>query len=92
VLAELVLTTEEAVKPELDRVLGHLKILAIDYARAEALTAEIARTMESPNGQARTRAPHPSGIVNAGSLGDCDFPITSNRRLKDLVAGDNRRW
>jgi len=48
--------------------------------------------MESPNGQARTRAPHPSGIVNAGSLGDCDFPITSNRRLKDLVAGDNRRW
>ncbi|MGA2589430.1 MAG: PIN domain-containing protein [Bryobacteraceae bacterium] len=88
VLGELILTTEEAVKPELNRVLGQLKILPIDYARAEALTAEIARTMETPNGQARTRAPHPSDIVNASSLGDCDFLVTSNRRLKDLVAGD----
>jgi predicted nucleic acid-binding protein len=89
VLGELILTTEEAVKPELDRILDHLKILPIDYAKAEALVAEAARTMEMPNGQApRTRLPHPADIVIASSAGDCDFLVTNNRLLKDLIAGD----
>lgn len=87
VLGELILTTDEAAKPELDRLLDHLKILPIDYPKAKALTAEVARTMETPNGQARTRVPHPSDIVNASSLGDCDFLVTSNIVLKSLVAG-----
>ena len=78
VLGELILTTDDAAKHELDRLLDHLKVLPIDYAKAEALTTEVARTSETPNGQARTQLPHPSDIINARSVGDCDLPVTSN--------------
>jgi predicted nucleic acid-binding protein len=86
VVGELILTTDDALKPELDRILDRLKILPIDYEKAKALTAEVARTMETPNGQG-TRTPHPADIINAGSLGDSDFLVTSNSALKGLVAG-----
>lgn len=86
VVGELILTADDAVKPELNRLLDHLNVLPIDYAKAEALTAEVARTMETPNGQAPgKRLPHPADIVNASSVGDCDFLVTSNGLLKDLV-------
>jgi predicted nucleic acid-binding protein len=89
VLGELILTTDAELKPGLDRILGHLKILPIDYAKAEALTAEVARTMGTPNGHAPgKRLPHPADIVIASSVGDCDFLVTSNSVLKDLIAGD----
>jgi predicted nucleic acid-binding protein len=89
VLGELILTTDDAAKPELDRLFDHLKILPIDYPKAKVLTAEVARTLEAPNGRApRKRLPHPSDIINASSLGDCDFVVTNNSVLKDLVAGD----
>lgn len=87
VLGELILTTDDAAKPELDRILDHLKILPIDYPKAKALTAEVARSMDTPNGEARTRIPHPADIINASSVGDCDFLVTSNTLLKGLVAG-----
>jgi predicted nucleic acid-binding protein len=89
VVGELILTTEDAVKPELGRVLDHVKILPIDYAKAKALVAKAARTRETPNGQSpRTKLPHPSDIINASTVDDCDFLVTNNRLLKDLIAGD----
>jgi predicted nucleic acid-binding protein len=87
VLGELIITTDDAAKPELNRVLEHLKILPIDYPKAQALTDQVARAMETHNGQSWTRIPHPADIVNASSVGDCDLLVTSNKLLKGLVAG-----
>jgi len=88
VLGELILTTDAALQPELDRILGRLKILPTDYAKAKALVAEVAQSMDTPNGQdPGKRLPHPADIVIASSVGDCDLLVTSNGLLKDLVAG-----
>ena len=87
VLGELILTTDDATKPELNRILDHLKILPIDYPKTQALTAQVARAMETHNGHAPSRIPHPADIVNASSVGDCDLLVTSNKLLKGLVAG-----
>jgi predicted nucleic acid-binding protein len=90
VLGELILTTDAAAKPELDRILDHLNVLPIDYAKAKSLAAEASRALDKmPNGgQApRNRLPHPSDIIIASGIGDSDFLVTSNSLLKDLVAG-----
>jgi predicted nucleic acid-binding protein len=87
VLGELLLTTDDAAKPELNRILEHLKILPLDYPKAQALTAQVARASEAHNGHARIRMPHPADIINASSAADCDFLVTSNKLLKGLVAG-----
>jgi predicted nucleic acid-binding protein len=92
VLGELILTTDDAAKPELNRILEHLKILPIDYPKTQALTAQVvARAMDAPNGHAPTRMPHPADILNASSAADCDFLVTSNKLLKGLVAGAKPR-
>jgi predicted nucleic acid-binding protein len=88
VLGELILTTDDAAKPELNRIIDRLKMLPINYQKAKALAAEVTRTMETPNGQARTRVPHPADIVNASSLADCDFLVTKDKVLGNLVADD----
>jgi predicted nucleic acid-binding protein len=90
VLGELILTTDDAAKPELDRILDRLKLLPMDFAKTQALAAEASRALDTmPNGGAasQNRLPHPADIVIASSLGDCDFLVTSNTVLKDLVAG-----
>jgi predicted nucleic acid-binding protein len=87
VLGELILTADDAAKPELNRILDHLKMLPMDYPKAKALTAKVARAMDAPNGHARNRMPHPADIINASSAADCDFLVTSNKLLQGLVAG-----
>ncbi|MGO4885629.1 MAG: type II toxin-antitoxin system VapC family toxin [Bryobacteraceae bacterium] len=91
VLGELILTADDAAKPALNRILEHLKVLPLDYPKAKALTAAVARSMDTPNGQARSRTPHPADMVNASGLGDSDFLVTSNGVLKSLVAGGKPR-
>ena len=88
VLQELILTTDAAVQPELERVVDHLKMLPEDFAKAEALAVEASRDLKAMPGPAagRKRLPHSNNLIILSSLGDCDFLVTTDRRLKDLVA------
>jgi len=87
VLQELILTTDAAVKPELERISAHLKMLPIDFAKAEALAAEAATALKTtPEAPLRgSRLPHSNDLIIVSSLGDCDFLVTRDRVFKDLV-------
>ena len=88
VLQELILTTDAAVQPELERVIDHLKMLPEDFAKAEALAVEASRDLKTMSGSPalRKRLPHSNNLIILSSVGDCDFLVTTDRRLKDLVA------
>src|ERR1035438_9267571 len=55
VLQELILTTDAAVQPELERVVDHLKMLPEDFAKAEALAVEASRDLKAMPGPAAGR-------------------------------------
>ena len=75
VLQELLLSMDAAVKPEFNRIIDRLKLLPINFAKAEALAAEAARALEMPpSGPAPwNRLPHSNDLIILSSVGDCDF-------------------
>jgi predicted nucleic acid-binding protein len=80
VLQEILLTKDAAGGPEFQNVIDHLRVLPIDMAKAEALV---------PRAQAlRNRMPHSNDLLILSSADECDFLVTSDVRLKDLVAAD----
>ena len=88
VLQELLLSMDAAAKPEFNRIIDHLKLLPIDFAKAEALAVEASqalKTMPEPPAM-RKRLPHSNDLIILSSVGDCDFLVTTDKRLKDLVA------
>lgn len=90
VLQELILTTDAALKPELDRIIAHLKMLPIDFAKAEALAAEAARALEvmPPAPALKKRLAHSNDLIILSSVGECHFLVTRDKVLGNLVVDD----
>ena len=65
-------------------------MLPIDFAKAEALAAEVARALKTtPKASAlKNRLAHSNDLIVLSSAGECDFLVTRDRLLKDLVTGD----
>ena len=87
VLQELLLSLNSAAKPEFNRIIDHLKLLPIDLVKAEALAAEASKALRTtPEPPApRQRLPHSNNLIILSSVGGCDYLVTTDTRLKDLV-------
>ncbi len=77
VLQELLLAADAAGRPEFERIRDHLRVLPVDFAKAEALLPQ-ARSL-------RNRFAHPNDILILSSAGECDFFVTRDVLLKTLV-------
>ncbi len=90
VLQELILTEGAVARPEFEQIRDHLKVLPIDFSKAEALAAEAARVLElmPPAPALRKRLAHSNDLIMLSSVGDCDFLVTRDKVLKDLVADE----
>lgn len=77
VLQELLLAADTADRPEFERIRDHLRVLPVDFAKAEALLPRV-RAL-------RNRLAHPNDILILSSADECDFLVTMDRSLKRLV-------
>ena len=82
VLQELLLT-EAAAQPEFEQIRDHLKVLPLDFTKAEAL---LPRVRALRNGLA-----HSNDILILSSAQDCDFLVTRDADFKNLAAADKPR-
>lgn len=80
VLQELLLATDAAGRPEFERIRDHLRVLPVDYTRAETLLPR-ARAL-------RNRLAHSNDILILSSATECDFLVTSDAALKTLATAD----
>lgn len=80
VLQELLLAADVAGRPEFERIRDHLRVLPVDYAKAEALLPRV-RAL-------RNRLAHSNDILILSSASECDFLVTGDVVLKKLAAGD----
>lgn len=80
VLQELLLTSDAVDQPEFEQIRDHLRVLPIDLAKAEALVPR-ARALKN-------RVAHPNEILIVSSADECDFLVTSDALLKDLVTAE----
>jgi predicted nucleic acid-binding protein len=78
VLQELILAGDVVDQPEFERILDHLRILPVELAKAEALI---------PRARAMRNLPHVNDIIIVSSAGECDFLVTTDTRLRELVTG-----
>ena len=77
VLQELLLAADAAGRPEFERIRDHLRVLPVDIAKAEALLPRVR--------DLRNRLAHSNDILILSSADACDFLVTSDVLLKDLV-------
>jgi predicted nucleic acid-binding protein len=77
VLQELLLAGNAA-RPEFERIRDHLRVLPVDFAKAEALLLR-ARTL-------RNRVAHTNDLLIVSSADECDFLVTRDADLKNLAA------
>jgi predicted nucleic acid-binding protein len=80
VLQELLLTSDAVDQPEFEQIRDHLRVLPIDLAKAEALVPG-ARALGS-------RLVHTNDILILSSADECDFLVTSDVLLKNLVTAE----
>jgi predicted nucleic acid-binding protein len=80
VLQELLLGADAANKPAFERIRDHLRVLPLDPAKAEALISRIR--------DLRNRVVHSNDVLILSSACECDFLVTSDRHMKELVTGD----
>jgi len=78
VLQELLLAADAAGRPEFEKIRDHLKVLPVDFAKAEALLPR-ARGL-------RNRAVHSNDILILSSADECDFLVTKDTGFKTLVS------
>jgi predicted nucleic acid-binding protein len=88
VAQELLLSADATLQPGLGRLVDHLKVLPVDFAKVEKLVFEAARALNAmtegtPSGQMA----HPNELIILSSAEECDFLVTTDRRLKDLAEG-----
>jgi predicted nucleic acid-binding protein len=77
VLQELLLGADATGQPELESIRDHLRVLPLDYAKAEALL---------PNARAiRNDFAHSNDILILSSAGECDFLVTRDNHFKKLA-------
>jgi predicted nucleic acid-binding protein len=82
VLQELLLT-EAAAQPEFEQIRDHLRVLPLDFAKAEALLPRV-RAL-------RNRLAHSNDILILSSAHECDFLVTRDADFKNLAAADKPR-
>lgn len=80
VLQELLLDADAAVRPEFDRIRDHLRVLPVDFAKAEALLPRV-RAL-------RNRLAHSNDVLILSSADQCDFLVTRDKLLKNLVTAE----
>jgi predicted nucleic acid-binding protein len=83
VLQELLLGADPAGRPEFERIRDHLRVLPVDYAKAEALLPRV-RAL-------RDRLAHSNDILILSSASECDFLVTRDAVLKTLATADKPR-
>jgi predicted nucleic acid-binding protein len=80
VLQELLLAADAAGRTEFERIRDHLRVLPVDFAKAEALLPQV-RAL-------RNRLAHSNDILILSSAGECDFLVTRDALLKTLVSAE----
>ncbi len=80
VLQELLLAADAAGRPEFEQIRDQLRVLPIDFAKAEALLPRV-RSL-------RNRFGHSNDILTLSSADECDFFVTEDLSLKNLVTTD----
>jgi predicted nucleic acid-binding protein len=80
VLQELLLASDGAGRPEFQKIRDHLRVLPVDFAKAEALLPRI-RSL-------RNRVAHSNDILILSSADQCDFLVTSDADFKNLVTAE----
>lgn len=80
VLQELLLAADAAERPEFEQIRNHLRVLPVDYAKAEALLPKV-RSL-------RSRLAHSNDILILSSADSCDFLVTKDAALKKLVTSE----
>src|SRR5436305_15276607 len=83
VLQELLLAADAAGRPEFERIRDHLRILPVDFAKAEALLPRV-RAL-------RNRLAHSNDILILSSAVECDFLVTRDATLKTLLTAEKPR-
>ncbi|HMD97026.1 MAG TPA: type II toxin-antitoxin system VapC family toxin [Terriglobia bacterium] len=76
VLQELLLAAAAAA-PEFERIRDHLRVLPVDLAKAEALLQRLRAV--------RNRVTHSNDLLILSSADECDFLVTRDKLLKNLV-------
>src|ERR1700693_85472 len=80
VLQELLLAADAASLPEFQQIRDNLQVLPVDFATAEALLPRV-RSL-------RNRLAHSNDILIVSSADACDFLVTRDGLLKNLVTAD----
>jgi len=83
VLQELLLAADAAGRPEFQHIRDHLRVLPVDFAKAEALLPRV-RSL-------RNRLAHSNDILILSSADECDFLVTSDADFKSLVTAERPR-
>jgi predicted nucleic acid-binding protein len=77
VLQELLLTADLAGKPEFERIRNNLRVLPVDFSKAEALLPTIRHL--------RNRIAHSNDLLILSSADECDFLVTKDSHLKSVA-------
>jgi predicted nucleic acid-binding protein len=83
VLQELLLAADAAGRPEFQQIRDHLRVLPVDFAKAEALLPRV-RSL-------RNRLSHSNDILILSSADECDFLVTRDADFKNLVTSEKPR-
>ncbi len=83
VLQELLLTADLARHPEFEQIREHLRVLPVDFSRAEALIPAVRGL--------RNRMVHSNDILILSSAGRCDFLVTRDRLLMSMSGNEKPR-
>jgi hypothetical protein len=77
VLQELLLTADLAGQPEFERIRDYLRVLPVDFSKAEALLPTIR--------DLRNRIVHSNDVLILSSADECDFLVTKDLLLKSVA-------
>ncbi len=83
VLQELILTADLGRHPEFERIREHLRVLPINFSKAEALIPGIRNL--------RNRIVHSNDILILSSADECDFLVTNDRLLMSMAGNEKPR-
>ena len=83
ILQELLLTADAASNPEFEHIRDHLRVLPIDYEKAELLLERV-RSL-------RNRIAHSNDILIISSADSCDFLVTQDADMKKLATAERPR-
>ena len=80
VLQELLLAADAARNPEFEHIRNHLRVLPVDYKKAELLLERVQAL--------RNRIAHSNDILILSSADDCDFLVTRDVGMMNLATAN----